>query len=121
MDPALVELSRSAGADVHAGTAVTAVDTDDGRLAWRDGVGRTGTVRAAVIVGADGSHSLVARSARVARPVWLGRRNGLTHHVEDAEPMSARDARMRVLRDGYVGIAPIADGRVNVGIVLGGE
>ena len=26
---------------------------------------------------------------------------------------------MRVFRDGYVGIAPVAGGRVNVGIVLG--
>jgi flavin-dependent dehydrogenase len=28
---------------------------------------------------------------------------------------------MRVFRDGYVGIAPVAGGRVNVGIVLGGS
>ena len=121
LDPALVELARSAGADVRAGTAVTAVDLDDGRLAWRDGAGRTGSVRATVIVGADGSHSVVARSAGVARPVWLGRRIGLTYHVEDAQPTSARDARMRVLRDGYAGIAPVAGGRVNVAIVLGGS
>ena len=28
---------------------------------------------------------------------------------------------MRVVRDGYVGIAPVPGGRVNVGIVLGGS
>jgi flavin-dependent dehydrogenase len=46
-------------------------------------------------------------------------RIGLTYHLEDPEPRVARDARMRVFRDGYVGIAPVARGRVNVGIVLG--
>lgn len=121
LDPALAALSLAAGADVRAGTAVTAVDPLCGRLSWRDGAGRTGTVRADVIVGADGSRSLVAHAAGVARPVWLGRRIGLTYHVEDAEPTSARDARMRVLRDGYVGIAPVAGSRINVGIVLGGS
>jgi flavin-dependent dehydrogenase len=44
---------------------------------------------------------------------------GLTFHLADADPTACRDARMRVLRDGYVGIAPVAGQRVNVGIVLG--
>jgi flavin-dependent dehydrogenase len=43
----------------------------------------------------------------------------LTYHLHDPDPGTERDARMRVLRDGYVGIAPVAGGRVNIGIVLG--
>jgi flavin-dependent dehydrogenase len=121
LDPAMVELARAAGADVRLGTSVSAAEPDAGRLAWRDQDGRTGTVRADVVVGADGSRSIVARAAGVVRPVWLGRRVGLTYHVEDAAPLAVRDARMRVFRDGYVGIAPVAGGRVNVGIVLGGS
>jgi flavin-dependent dehydrogenase len=119
LDPALVTLARDAGADVRLGTAVTAVDPDSGELAWRDGAGRTGTLRAAVVVGADGSRSMVARAAGVARSVRLGRRIGLTYHLPDAEPGEARDARLRVFHDGYVGIAPVANGRINIGIVLG--
>ena len=72
-----------------------------------------------MIVGADGLHSVVARSAGVARPARLDPRVGLTYHLPDPDPGSSRDARMRVLRDGYVGIAPVAGGRINVGIVLG--
>ena len=56
----------------------------------------------------------------VARPVRLGPRVGLTYHLARIATADApRDARMRVLRDGYVGIAPVPGGRVNVGIVLG--
>ena len=76
-------------------------------------------MRATVVVGADGPHSVVARAAGVARPVRLGPRIGLTYHLADTDPAGVRDARMRVLRDGYVGIAPVAGGRVNIGIVLG--
>ncbi len=119
LDPAMVALALAADADVRPGTAVTHTEPEAGRLAWRDGAGRTGTVRAAVVVGADGARSVVARAAGVARPVRLAQRIGLTYHVEDPAPVAARDARMRVFRDGYVGIAPVAGGRVNVGIVLG--
>jgi flavin-dependent dehydrogenase len=98
---------------------VTGVDLAAGHLAARDPDGRSVAVRAPVIVGADGSHSVVARAARVARRARLDPRIGLTYHLPDSNPAGCRDARMRVLRDGYVGIAPVAGGRVNVGIVLG--
>ena len=62
---------------------------------------------------------MIARAAGVARPVRLDPRIGLTYHLPDPEPAGCRDARMRVLRDGYVGVAPVAGGRVNIGIVLG--
>ncbi len=81
LDPAMVALARSVGADVRAGTSVTGVDLDRGELAWRDQAGRTGRLRAAIVVGADGSRSTVARAAGVARPVRLAERIGLTFHV----------------------------------------
>ncbi|MGZ8437369.1 MAG: NAD(P)/FAD-dependent oxidoreductase [Candidatus Limnocylindrales bacterium] len=86
LDPAMIELAQGAGADVRLGIAVTAVEPDVGRLAWRDQEGRTGTARAAVIVGADGSRSVVARAAGVTRLVRLAPRIGLTYHVVDAAP-----------------------------------
>jgi flavin-dependent dehydrogenase len=43
----------------------------------------------------------------------------LTFHLEDHDVAGARDARMCVIRDGYIGIAPVPGGRVNIGIVLG--
>jgi flavin-dependent dehydrogenase len=44
----------------------------------------------------------------------------LTFHVAEPAPAAARDARMVVFDGGYVGLAPVPGGRVNVGIVLAG-
>ena len=55
----------------------------------------------------------------MARPARLDPRIGLTYHLPDPAPDVPRDARMRLLHDGYVGIAPVAGGRINIGIVLG--
>jgi flavin-dependent dehydrogenase len=119
LDPALLDLAEAAGAEVRRGWQVTGADLAAGRLAVRRPDGDPATVAASVVVGADGLHSVVARAAGVARSARLDPRVGLTYHLPDAAPAVARDARMRVLRDGYVGIAPVAGGRVNIGIVLG--
>ncbi len=119
LDPILLEWAATAGAEVRRGWNVTAVDLAGGSLETRGPDGRSVVIRTPVIVGADGAHSVVARAAGVARPVRLDQRIGLTYHLPDPDPAGCRDARMRVLRDGYVGIAPVAGGRINVGIVLG--
>jgi flavin-dependent dehydrogenase len=119
LDPSLVELAASAGAEIRRGWSVTAVDLDDGALTVRRPDGTPATLAARVIVGADGPHSIVAKAAGVARPARLDPRIGLTYHLPDTAPDTLRDARMRLLADGYVGIAPVAGGRVNIGIVLG--
>ncbi len=119
LDPALLELARRAGADVRLGWSVSAADPGVGRLEMQAPGGTTVEIRARVLVGADGRRSIVARAAGVARAARLAPRIGLTYHLRDHDPTSARDARMRLLPDGYVGIAPVAGGRVNVGIVLG--
>ena len=119
LDPLLLERAEAAGAGVRRGWNVTAIDLGAGSLQARAPDGRRVNVRATVIVGADGAHSIVARTAAVARAVRLDARIGLTYHLPDPDPVACRDARMRVLPDGYVGIAPVAGGRVNVGIVLG--
>ncbi|HEX2756421.1 MAG TPA: FAD-dependent monooxygenase, partial [Candidatus Limnocylindrales bacterium] len=77
-----------------------------------------GTLSAHVVVGADGLRSVVARDASVARRPPLGGRTALTFHVADPDPDAVRDARMVVFDGGYVGLAPVPGGRVNVGIVL---
>ena len=57
---------------------------------------------------------------RPAGPARPARRADLSpRRPGDPDPAPARDARMRILRDGYVGIAPVPGGRVNIGIVLG--
>jgi flavin-dependent dehydrogenase len=119
LDPALLELAETAGAETRRGWTVTSAYLGGGILEARGPDGRETSIAARVIVGADGPHSIVARAAGVARPARLDPRIGLTYHLPDPDPTGCRDARMHVLRDGYVGIAPVAGGRVNIGIVLG--
>lgn len=119
LDPALLELAAGAGAEIRRGWHVMAVDPPVGRLEVRGPDGRPAVVAASIVVGADGPHSVVARAAGVTRAARLDPRVGLTYHLTDRDPTGSRDARMRVLRDGYIGIAPVAGGRVNIGLVLG--
>jgi flavin-dependent dehydrogenase len=125
LDPLLLELAAKAGADVRAGQAVTALETRGTRVGTRPArltMADEAVLEARIVVGADGGRSLVAQSLGVARRSPIGARTALTFHVPAAdlpriEP--ATDARMVVLRDGYVGLAPVPGGRINVGIVLG--
>jgi flavin-dependent dehydrogenase len=119
LDPALLELAKAAGTDLRLGSTVTALDPSTGRIQVRRPGGVASELQARVVVGADGRRSIVARAAGVDRPTRLEPRVGLTYHLRDPDPTGVRDGRMRLLRDGYVGIAPVAGGLVNVGIVLG--
>ena len=121
LDTMLLDCAATAGADVRRGWTVTAVDLANGVLTMRGPAADSVRVRASVIVGADGPHSVVARSALVDRPVRLRPRVGLSYHLadSDSETPALRDARMLLLDDGYIGIAPVPGGRVNIGIVLG--
>ncbi len=119
LDPALLDLAARNGADVRRGWSATAFQPGAGRIVARGPDGASLTIEAEVVVGADGPRSVVARATGVSRPARLDPRVGLTYHLSDPEPTDPRDARMLVLEDGYVGIAPVAGGRVNVGIVLG--
>lgn len=116
LDPALLAMAREAGADVRLGMAVTHVES--GRVVAR-GPNDEVSVTARVVVGADGIRSTVARSFGVGRTPRLVDRVGLTFHVAEPGTRTLRDARMVLFRDGYVGLAPVPGGRVNVGIVLG--
>jgi menaquinone-9 beta-reductase len=118
-DVALLEMAERAGADVHMGVAVRRVTVGGERaeLAIQRGT-TTATIEANVVIGADGLRSVVARSVGVVRRAALGPRVGLTYHLRDPEPEVLRDGRMCVLDGAYCGLAPVAGGRVNVGIVL---
>jgi menaquinone-9 beta-reductase len=129
LDAAMLEHARAAGAQVKLGAVVRSV-----QLPARAGEAaqvvmsesgatgpRTTTWRARLVVGADGPQSLVARSAGVARGLPL-RRAGITFHRRDpwaAAATDAMDGRLLLGRGWYVGIAPVPNGRVNVGIVIG--
>ncbi len=127
LDPALRTLAAAAGAELRTGVSVERVAVvgraPEPLLVEARDAGSAGdasaTLRARIVVGADGIRSVVARSLGVRRAPPFADRVGLTFHLADPSGSGPRDARMIVLRDGYVGIAPVPGGRVNVGIVLG--
>jgi flavin-dependent dehydrogenase len=122
LDPALLRLAITHGARIRGGATIASLDINQHR---RDSWQRLRTTEGAmtearIVVGADGIHSMVARSAGVARRAKLPPRVGLTYHI-GGDDRTVPDARMVVIRGGYCGIAPVPGGRVNVGIVLGGR
>jgi flavin-dependent dehydrogenase len=117
-DERLLDLAEAAGASVRRGETATSMQPVGGRseVALAGGFA---PVAARVVVGADGLRSVVARTMGVVRPSPLGRRFAMTFHVADPQGSAPHDARMVVIDDGYVGLAPVPWDRVNVGIVLG--
>lgn len=130
LDETLLERAADAGAQVRRGVRVEAVLLDGGRprlrvLTGADSEPADGAIEARVLVGADGLRSIVAGAVGAAARAPFGNRTALTFHVP-AQDVSVQpdaavvpDARMVVVRDGYVGVAPVPGGRTNVGIVLG--
>lgn len=124
LDEGLLARASAAGAEVMRGRAVLGFERpaggSQGSISVRgpDGVS---TVAARFVIGADGTGSVVARDAGVARSTWLGRRVGLTWHIADPHRSRRHDARMVVLDGAYCGLAPVPGGRLNVGIVLAGR
>lgn len=70
LDRLLVDAARESGAEVREGFTVDEIVLDEGRVTGISGRSRSGAAvseRAAVVVGADGRHSLVARAVRPAQ------------------------------------------------------
>src|SRR5581483_5039209 len=84
LDAVLLENARQAGVEVREGFAVRELLRDgSGRVLGVMGKEATGepvTLRARLIVGADGSHSLVARQLRLVRPLPRLQRVALISH-----------------------------------------
>lgn len=91
--------------------------------AWRITVrddGITREIRASWLIGADGARSRVAHRLGVERSVHVPRRLGLVAHY-DAVPELGDHGEMHVGPHHYVGLAPLAGGRLNVGMALPGD
>ena len=117
-DAALAEWAVGSGATLLERTSFVAAVR--GAATWRvqlrgDG-GRT-EVAARWLIGADGARSRVARAVGVARAVRAPRRLGLVAHYE-GHPDLADHGEMHVAPRHYVGLAPLPDGRLNVGMAL---
>ena len=117
-DAALAAHAEACGARLLDRTSYLGAAQVDGE--WRATV-RSGraerAIRARWLIGADGARSLVARRLGVERPVRMPRRLGLVAHYE-SDPELVDHGEMHVARRHYVGLAPLAGGRLNVGMAL---
>lgn len=119
LDAALVDAARNAGAEVREGSTVTALLHEEGAVGGavvRDATGRLTTIRARLVIGADGLHSVVARKLG-ARTRGVPARVAFVAHVAEVEGLSV-EAEMHVGREGYVGLNPIGGGIANVALVV---
>jgi geranylgeranyl reductase family protein len=125
LDNVLVQGAKRQDVEVREGWRVTAVGP------W-DGAGRTLTVRtregerrirAQLVIGADGHHSVVAKEAGLTAARWQHRwprRVGIMAHYEGVTSMDRYGAMVVGPRGfhGYSGIAPLGGGLTNVAFVF---
>ncbi|MGH7522166.1 MAG: NAD(P)/FAD-dependent oxidoreductase [Gemmatimonadales bacterium] len=119
-DTILRASAEAAGAEVREGMKVEEVLYDDGAVggvvARETGNGKRETLRARVVVGADGLRSVVAQ--RLGKVFTSPpRRIAFTAHVADARGVHDL-GEMHVGRPGYVGLGPIGGGVTTVALVL---
>ncbi len=87
LDAALLEGARRAGVDVREGSAVRELLRDAGGqvqgVTGRDETGEPMTLRARLVIGADGSHSLVARQLNLVRALPRLQRVAVVSHWQN--------------------------------------
>ena len=86
------------------------------RATLRTADGKRG-VRCRWLIGADGARSRASQEIGVERGVGMPRRLGLVAHYEGV-PDLVEHGEMHVGPGWYVGLAPLAGGRLNVGMAL---
>lgn len=117
LDAMLLQAARDAGVTVHEATQlVELAPAAAGREARLRTGGGSATVRARVVVGADGLQSRVASLTGLRRRGGL-RRVALVAHVHGVTGLGDA-AEMHVGRLGYVGLNPLEGDLANVALVM---
>ena len=118
-DALLAGAAGESGATVAERTAFQRPLVVDGRVTGavlRDAHG-VHEIRARWLVGADGARSRLARSLGVSRPVLAPRRLGLIARYDGLTELDGH-GEIHVGRGFYVGLAPVPNGQLNVGMAL---
>ena len=122
LDPILLDRARAAGATVRESVRVVDVERGaTGRVVGVRVLGESGavqTLRASLVVGADGLRSLVASRLGLAHHSRWPRRLGLVAHFEGFGGMQEW-GELHVERDvGYVGLATVDAGLTNAAMAV---
>jgi menaquinone-9 beta-reductase len=119
-DRILLDQAKAAGARVREEWRALAVLQDGGQVVGvraREPTGDEVTLRARIVVGADGLHSAIVRSLGLDLPSRWPRRLGLVARYADVARIGP-DGEMHVGAGRYCGLAPVGNGLVNVGLVV---
>jgi len=115
LDAALVDLARSAGAQVHEGWAFESID--DGVLRFTSGDTAV-EVRAPHVIAADGMWSPVRKALGAGEPNYRGEWHAFRQYAGNVTGTAARDLIVWFEPDllpGYAWSFPLPDGRANIG------
>ena len=120
LDALLLDRARDAGARVLEGATVRdLVRAGDGRVTGVevdvDGMRRT--LRALLVVGADGLRTVIGRRLGLTSTGRFPRRVAIVAHYGGVEGMG-RCGEMHVDADGYLGLADVGHGMTNVAVVV---
>ncbi len=119
LDALLLERARASGVRVIEGARLAQFSTAAGGghdvEIMEDNARRT--IRTALLIGADGLRSSVARQLGVAHRRRWPRRLALVAHWRGVADMGTR-GEMHVQRDGYLGLADVGGGMTNVALVV---
>jgi menaquinone-9 beta-reductase len=120
LDTLLVEAATAAGATFETGVVVRAplLNTDTSHVAGvrLAGGGNDRNFRARVVIAADGRHSKLAFGMGLANYAPMPKRWAFGAYFIDVDGLSSR-GEMHIRPDGYIGVAPLPGGIVNVCVV----
>ncbi len=125
LDTLILDGAKRQGVEVREGVRVKAVGpyVDGGRTLTVQTKTGEAQIRAGLVIGADGHHSVVAKGAGLIAARWQHRwpqRVGVMAHYEGVTTMDRYGAMVVGPRDfhGYSGIAPLGGGLTNVAFVV---
>lgn len=119
LDGRLIERAAARGASIEEGVLVRGPQLDAAGGVAGVRVARAGgafTLRARVVIAADGHFSRVARPLQLSRSAAAPRRWALGAWFEGVTGLS-RHGEMHIRRDHYIGVAPLPDGLTNACVV----
>lgn len=118
LDKVLIDSARATGLEVCEGARVIGLArTKSGYDVDMTVDGAAARVRASLLIGADGLHSLVAKRLELTGAARWPRRLALVTHYEGVQGIGDL-AEMHVERDGFVGIADVGHGLTTVAMVV---
>jgi len=108
---AVLQVLEGAGAELHFDARIRAMELEDGRVELRLASGQEW--HADLVVGADGARSFVRDAAGIGISEHDYGQQAVVTHLRP-EHAHRHTAWQRFLRDGPLGLLPLADGRVSV-------